>query len=520
MQTAVLPQPTPDPTLNVAIDTINKKKQALVFVNTKRSAEKTAEELSKRIKTSDPALKEISEKVLKALPRPTAQCERLARCVKKGVAFHHAGLTHKQKELVEENFKLKVIKVICATPTLAMGVDLPAFRSIIRDLRRFGHRGMQFIPVLEYLQMAGRAGRPKFDSWGEAICIAKSEGEKDKIKEMYIEGEPEDIYSKLAVEPVLRTYLLSLVASGFVCTEKQVFDFFKRTFWAYQFEDFSKIEAIIERMLHLLEQWRFIKGSKQEDSDFVSANQIRDGRYRATVLGKRVAELYIDPLTAHNMIEALERAGSSRSINEFSYLHMICYTLEMRPLLSVRTKEWDDIQERLIQYETYFIEPEPSMYEPEYDDFVKAVKTTFMFMDWIDEKDEEFILEHYSARPGELRIKLSIADWLLYAADELCRILNLKAQIREIRKLRLRVKAGAREELLPLLRLEGIGRVRARKLFNNKIRAIKDVKEARLPTLTQLLGSKTALKVKEQVDETVKPVKKGKRKGQVSLKKF
>ena len=65
---------------------------------------------------------------------------------------------------------------------------------------------MDWIPVLEYMQMSGRAGRPEYEKWGEAITLAKDEKEKRFIK---IHLQARDIYSKLAVEPVLRTYLLS-----------------------------------------------------------------------------------------------------------------------------------------------------------------------------------------------------------------------------------------------------------------------------------------------------------------------
>lgn len=167
--------------IDLALDTIGKKKQALVFVNTKRSAEKCAEDISKKIK--DVALVDLSKKILKALSRPTKQCERLSRCIQAGIAFHHAGLHSKQRELIESRFREGDVKIICCTPTLAAGIDLPAFRAIIRDVKRFTSRGYQDIPVLEYLQMAGRAGRPSFDSYGEAIITTKSEAEKDSVYE-------------------------------------------------------------------------------------------------------------------------------------------------------------------------------------------------------------------------------------------------------------------------------------------------------------------------------------------------
>src|SRR3989339_236866 len=107
-----------DSTINLALDTVKIGKQALVFANTKRSAERTAEDISKKIKTESKDLLEMSENALHSLTRPTKQCERLAMCLKKGVAFHHAGLTQEQKAIIEDNFRNGAIKIICSTPTL------------------------------------------------------------------------------------------------------------------------------------------------------------------------------------------------------------------------------------------------------------------------------------------------------------------------------------------------------------------------------------------------------------------
>ena len=111
-------------------------------------------------------------------------------------------------------------KIICATPTLAAGLSLPVFRVIIKSLKRFaGGWGMKWIPV-QYLQMAGRAGRPEYEDYGEAIIIAKNESERDEVYERYICGQPEDIYSKLAAQPILRNHVLSLVSSGIIRSDK------------------------------------------------------------------------------------------------------------------------------------------------------------------------------------------------------------------------------------------------------------------------------------------------------------
>jgi helicase len=477
-----------EPTLNLALDTLAKNKQAFVFVNTKRSAEKTAEDIAKKSKLETEHTVELSEKILHILQKPTQQCERLAKCVKKGIAFHHAGLHSKQKELIEDHFRNGTIKIICCTPTLAAGVDLPAFRTIIRDVKRFSGHGMVNIPVLEFLQMAGRAGRPSFDPYGEAIVVAGSEGEKDSLFEQYVRGMPEDIYSKLAVEPVLRTYVLSLIAAKVVQSKEQVLEFFSRTFWAQQFKDMEKLSKIIEKMLLMLEDWEML--GKTDDT------------YRATVLGKRIAELYIDPLTAHQFVLGVDKAANTKPI-PIAWLHLVSSTLEMRPHLRVKAKEYDEIQEKLALYSSSLLVAEPSMFEPEFEEYLHGLKTGLMLQDWMDEKDEEFLYEHYDIRPGETRAKLTTGDWLLYALGEIARIRQHMELLKEIQKMRFRLRYGVREELLALLRLEGIGRMRARTLFRAGIKDLGDVRKAELGRLEQILGKKIAASIKRQVGENV-----------------
>jgi len=367
--------------------------------------------------------------------------------------------------------------------------------------------------------MSGRAGRPNFDNEGQAIVIAATEPEKKKIKERYIDGEPEDIFSKLAVEPVLRTYLLSLIATNFTNTKKEILDFFSKTFWAYQFTDMGHITSIIEKMLLLLEEWEFINSNKE--GEFKSANEIGDESYKATILGKRVAELYIDPYTAHFIMECLRRAADKKTV-PFSFLQVISHTSEIKPLLRVRMKEQDRIQEELLRHSDYLLEQEPSLYEPEYEDFINSIKTALFFDEWVNEKDEEYLLEEYNIRPGEIRAKIDIADWLLYTTEELVRILNFQALRKEVIKLRLRLKYGVKEELLPLIQLHNIGRARARRLYFNEIKDIADVKKADLTKLAQILGKNIALDIKKQVGQDFGKieVKENKRKGQISLKDY
>lgn len=492
-------QTTGDETIDLALDTIRIGKQALVFANTKRSAEKTAEDISKFLKKTIKTNVELSEDILHDLGKPTRQCERLSEIVKQQIAFHHAGLTNNQKSLIEDNFRNGNIKIICSTPTLACGVDLPAYRAIIKDLKRFGIRGYTYIPVLEYLQMSGRAGRPKYDKEGQSIVITSTESEKEHITENYVNGEPEDITSKLAVEPVLRTYVLSLIASNFVNSRDDLIKFFSKTFWAHQYEDMKKIEKLIDKMIRLLEGFEFIK-TRASNSEFISADELND-RLTATELGKRVAQLYIDPLTADYFIKNTKLFNEKPSA--FALLQLISNTLEIRPKLNVKSKEYEEYTAIIVEKEDELLAKMPAEYEEDYDDFINSMKTAMFFNDWIDEKDDDFLLEKYDVRPGESRAKIEIADWLLYSNEELAKLIGKMIFSREISKLRLRLKYGIKEELLPLVRLKEIGRARARRLFNNGVKDIGDVKKADFTKLKFLVGEAVAKSIKEQVGEKV-----------------
>src|SRR3989344_1223033 len=122
MRTVDIEERFADATLNLALDTIAKRKQALVFCNTKRGAESQAERIAEKIK--DPrdaeALAALADRALSVVSSPTRQCKRLAECLRKGAAFHHAGLHAQQRELVETAFREGKIFIICATPTLCL----------------------------------------------------------------------------------------------------------------------------------------------------------------------------------------------------------------------------------------------------------------------------------------------------------------------------------------------------------------------------------------------------------------
>ena len=450
----------------------------------RKTFQKLAEELEddelQNIANSDifwDKITEIEEKETKKLYDISTSTENF---IANGIIAHN---TTEQRNLVEEAFKKGLIRNISATPTLAAGINLPAFRVIIRDLKRYTGDGMDFIPVLEYEQMTGRAGRPKYDDRGEAISIAKQPGMKQDILERYILGEAERIQSKLNVEPVLRMHTLALIASKFCSSMEELLDFYEETFYAHQFGDMSSVEEKIRKVVDTLDSY-----------DFVDAEE-----FEATKIGRKVSDLYIDPDSAHLILKGLERAEGSET-RDISYLFMLSRTSELTPKLRVKDKEWDEYERMLMDAEPYLLEEVPQEWDVEYEAFMNCMKTAMMMNSWISEMDEEQIMNEFGIAPGGIRAKMQNSDWLLYSSKELARMKGLEVD-EDLEKLRIRLKHGIDEELLSLVKYDQIGRVRARKLYDYGIRNKRDIKEVNFEKLKKLIGKKTAGLLKEQVGE-------------------
>ena len=144
-------------------------------------------------------MNEFAEKIKKGADEITSVDANISKLISSGVAYHHAGLTNRHRQIIETAFKEKKLKALCATPTLAAGVNLPAKRVIIRDLSRWdsAFQANQPLPVLEVQQMLGRAGRPGFDVDGEGVLVAKNREQIDFFIENYFEGETEPVLSRL-----------------------------------------------------------------------------------------------------------------------------------------------------------------------------------------------------------------------------------------------------------------------------------------------------------------------------------
>ena len=258
--------PKSAPTWCALLDTVEADGQMIVFVATRRSAQSEARKLAKRLhkylEREDPerlqGLAALAEKI--SHESDSSMGDVLITSIRGGVSFHHAGLTAKQRKLVESGFKRGLIAAIIATPTLAAGINLPARRVLLRDLKRWDGGMSQWLSVMEVQQMLGRAGRPSYDTLGEAWLLCKGSSpleEADLVAERYIEGKPEKVISKLAADPPMRVHLLSGIATGGLNSRQAIRSFFASTFLGHT-QPRQVLQERIDNMLAWLVEEGFI----------------------------------------------------------------------------------------------------------------------------------------------------------------------------------------------------------------------------------------------------------------------
>ena len=491
-----VPETLGNPILDVAMEVVNDGAQSLIFTETRRIAvetgKKAAQILRRSLRASETrSLKGIAERIL-TTGEKTRLSEMLADQTSCGAAFHHAGLAGAHRRITEDSFRKGQIKILAATPTLAAGVNLPARTVVVSSYERYepGY-GRYPISVLEYKQFCGRAGRPKYDKFGEAILIAKNEDEREYLTENYVLAKPEKLWSKLGVEKVLRPHVLSTVAAGFARSESGLHEFFAKTFYAHQYDP-RAIRSKIGEILQFLYKERMV--------------EVEGDKLYATDFGRRVSELYVDPVSAVMIRDGLYRRA--QHVTELSFLHLIARTPDVAPKVYPRRREAELLETMATKHSEEFMVDVPDMWGDQvaYEEFLAELKCASVLLDWIDEATEERILDAHRVEPGDLLRLLETADWLLYSSHELAGLFGHKDLVKPLSVLRTRVQSGVKAELVPLVVLQGIGRVRARMLHNAGMKTIEDLKRTSATDLMKIpfIGPAVAKKIKEQVGGKIK----------------
>ncbi|XP_078375483.1 DNA polymerase theta-like isoform X1 [Oculina patagonica] len=253
----------------------------------------------------------------------------LSRMVPHGVAFHHAGLTFDERDIIEGAFRQGSIRVLVATSTLSSGVNLPARRVIIRTPMFHG----KLVDALIYKQMAGRAGRKGVDALGESVLICKP-AERQKAASL--------LNSRLkAVESCLlgkeenggiKRALLEVIASGVVIRPQDVERYAACTFFASvpAQQDANDTDAVIKKTVKFLVENEFVRLQKCDDKK-TNENKENNGeaeevqadeqRYVPTQLGVATLSSALSPDEALVVFAEVQKARKCFVLE--SELHII-----------------------------------------------------------------------------------------------------------------------------------------------------------------------------------------------------
>ncbi len=466
--------------VDIALDTVNDGAQVLIFVESRKRAlslaKQTAEALksNNRSESNDDGRDRVSSYIKALLEGDESELAKtLAGVMSNLVAFHHAGLSPHARSVVEDAFRDGTIKVLVATPTLAAGVNLPARRVVISSLTRYDYEQgcSSRINVNEYKQMCGRAGRPRYDEYGEAIIISNN---VEEAFDQYINAELEPIRSMLRDDRVLRRHILASIAMSDGMKERELYEFFSRTLLAEQYDS----KYIIPKFNAALE-YLTVEGMI-ESTDTLTA----------TRFGRRVSMLYIDPESAVMMRSALTKIRRARRLT-VGLLHVITECPDFYPRLQLRSKDLDEAIMLIDEYGDEFID--------EVDEH-SISRSLLALYAWINEYSEKRLYESLGVEPGDMYRMIEVSDWLLYSMHSIAALMNKRSILRDIDILRYRVRYGIRDELIPLVTLEGIGRARARALYDNGFHDIKSIADASIERLERVkgIGRKVAESIKNQ----------------------
>ena len=485
--------------IGLGLDTVDNGDQCLIFAMTRKNSVAWAKEAGLDVvkmltENQRKELEKISKKILpKQSYDNTKLTTELAKTVKNGTAFHHAGLDQRCRTIIENEFKNRHIKLLTATPTLAAGVNLPARRVVIPSFMRYTTNGLQKISILEYKQMCGRAGRPQYDNMGESIIIAK--GYPDEVLEYYIDGKPEPLESKtLDEDSSLRINLLGFIytASKFNATSyEKIIKFFSQTFAAYQLSDDSILERKISEQLEKLKKFGMITD---------------ENGFKPTKLGIRVFYLRIDPETASDMTNYIENYVRGTK-HTFGILYMITNLPEFYSQYPIPDKYLEYVDDLVNKNEKLYTQQKFSS-----EDYFKSLLILYK---WIDAMTFQNMSEHFDAEPGDIFYIKENAKNLVYIFTEIIKfwrdyakenkqkkiVSEYQSLIDESDLLKLQIQHGVPEKYLELVKIKQIGRVRAQILYKNGYKNRLDLKKVKIEKLAAIdkIGMVIAKSIKLQV---------------------
>lgn len=261
---------------------------------------------------------------------PSGLCPILAVTILRGVAYHHADLTVEERSLLETAYRKGVLGCLCATSTLAAGVNLPARRVIIRSMK-VGNAAMD---AVRFRQMAGRAGRVGLDTKGECIVLAKGSKDADEARTLF-SAELNPIVSSMNGQRLARA-VLEVICLGLVRSVRDLEDRFARSLLRFRAEQEPEQQVSECQTLHVpaplledirgalkyLEEHRLVRiDSSTDTSDEQLAHPPEEATLLATPLGDGVVHSALRPSEALGVFEDLQRSRKGLCLD--TDLHLI-----------------------------------------------------------------------------------------------------------------------------------------------------------------------------------------------------
>ena len=474
-----------DVIVKVLEKSIKDESQALAFVSTRRFTESLATYVSKKIDKKinvkqREKFKEVSEKILDVPKKkgslPTTTCQKLAESLEHGIAFHHAGLFNEQKEIIEDEFRNGNILMITATPSLMYGVNLPSKTVVIRDTTRWTSNGPQPIPVFDYEQMSGRAGRPQYDDVGYSYLIAKTMDEAFNLEAYYVEGEIEQTNSKLVDnKDAIFKQIIAQIASSLSKNLDELTEFFSKTLYGYQMANNPSMAAFAEDS---------IKFELESALEFLLQNRIIRATpegLKTTDFGNLIAKSNYSVETA---VKIKEYISGISEINTSEFIYALCETPDV-PLISFKgRKSKDPVQEKLSEEGLFAV------------DIGNVEATAVSLMEWVDERNEYEIENRYNVYSASTRRSAYEASRLVKFAKDTSEILGNYSNLKDFDILSARLYYGVKEDIIPLVvGVKRLGRKRASNLVNIFGNDLSGVSENELQKV-EGIGPKLAEKIR------------------------
>ncbi|CAH1967457.1 unnamed protein product [Acanthoscelides obtectus] len=295
-----------DNILQLCLETIQESCSVLIFCPTKNWCESLAQQIAMSFCKLGNAKSEWGEllrlqlntnlimEVLEQLKFcPVGLDNLLCKSVSFGVAFHHAGLTMDERDIIEGAFRSGALRVLIATSTLSSGVNLPARRVIVRTPMFHGKP----IDTLSYRQMIGRAGRMGKDSMGESILICQKNDYR--VAKTLMSAPMRPVESCLEGAGKLKRAVLEVIASGVASSPEDIELFARCTLLSVMNESDEDLENPVEEAVTFLRENEFIRLQKVEDGT---------EKFAATSLGKACLSSSVAPDEGLALFTELEKA--------------------------------------------------------------------------------------------------------------------------------------------------------------------------------------------------------------------